>query len=81
MYSLFFIAKNNLRKHKGEAAILFALIFLAAALLFSSTSLIMSGRNAVDECIEKNQVSDLLLFALPISEEEMQKNSRIGISH
>lgn len=73
MYSLFFIAKNNLRKHKGEAAILFALIFLAAALLFSSTSLIMSGRNAVDECIEKNQVSDLLLFALPISEEEMQK--------
>ncbi len=72
MNSLFFIAKNNLKKHKGEAVILFALIFMAAVLLFSSTSLIMSGNNAVNEVIEKNNVSDLLLFAQPITEEDMQ---------
>ena len=73
MNGLFFIAKNNLKKHKGEAAILFVLIFMAAVLLFSSTSLLMSGTNAVSECIEKNNVSDLLLFAQPITEEEMQE--------
>ena len=71
MNSLLFIAKNNLKKHKGEAVILFALIFMAAVLLFSSTALIMSGNNAVNEVIEKNNVSDLLLFAQlsdPLSE-------------
>ena len=73
MNSLLFIAKNNLKKHKGEAVILFALIFMAAVLLYSSTALIMSGNNAVDEVIEKNNVSDLLLFAQPITEEEMQQ--------
>nr|MCR4766506.1 hypothetical protein [Saccharofermentans sp.] len=73
MNSLLFIAKNNLKKHKGEAVILFALIFMAAVLLYSSTALIMSGNNAVDEVIEKNNVSDLLLFAQPITEEEMQE--------
>ena len=73
MNSLLFIAKNNLKKHKGEAVILFALIFMAAVLLFSSTALIMSGNNAVNEVIEKNNVSDLLLFAQPITEEEMQE--------
>ena len=73
MNSLFFIAKNNIKKHKGEVAILFALIFMAALLLYSSTALIMSGTNAVNDVIEKNNVSDLLLFAQPITEEDMQK--------
>ena len=72
MYPLFLIAKNNIKKHKGEAAILFLLIFIAATLLFSSVSLIMSGSNAVDECIEKSNASDLLLFSEKITEEEMQ---------
>ena len=71
MNSLFFIAKNNIKKHKGEVAILFALIFMAALLLYSSTALIMSGTNAVNDVIEKNNVSDLLLFAQPITEEDM----------
>ncbi len=73
MYPLFLIAKNNIKKHKGEAAILFLLIFIAATLLFSSVSLIMSANNAVDECIEETNVSDLLLFSEKITEEEMQE--------
>jgi len=62
MYSLFFIAKNNIKKHKGEVAILFILIFLAALLLFSSLSLMLSGNNAIKECDDKYHVSDLMVF-------------------
>ena len=53
MYSLFFIAKNNLKKHKGEVTILFILIFLAALLLFCSLSLMLSGPAAIKEHDEK----------------------------
>jgi uncharacterized membrane protein YozB (DUF420 family) len=47
MNSLFFIAKNNIKKHKGEVAITFALIFIAAILLFTSLSLILSGKSMI----------------------------------
>ena len=62
MYSLFFIAKNNLKKHKGEVAILFTLIFLAATLLFSSLSLLLSGPNTIKECKDTYHTADLLVF-------------------
>ena len=62
MYSLFFIAKNNIKKHKGEVAILFALIFLAALLLFSSLSLLLSENEIINECDRKYHVSDLIVF-------------------
>ena len=62
MYSLFFIAKNNLKKHKGEVAILFVLIFLAATLLFSSLSLMLSGENTMKQCEDTYHTSDLLVF-------------------
>ncbi|MBR5974044.1 MAG: FtsX-like permease family protein [Clostridiales bacterium] len=70
MYSLFFIAKNNLKKHKGEVAILFTLIFLAALLLFCSLSLMLSGPAAIEANDKKYHVSDLLVF----STTEMQEN-------
>ena len=62
MYSLFFIAKNNLKKHKGEVAILFILIFLAACLLFSCLSLMLSSDNTIKECDSKYHFSDLTAF-------------------
>lgn len=62
MYSLFFIAKNNLKKHKGEVAILFTLIFLAASLLFSSLSLLLSGQNIINECKDTHHTSDIMIF-------------------
>jgi len=62
MYSLFFIAKNNIKKHKGEVAILFALIFLAALLMFSSLSLMLSEAEIINECDRKYHVSDLIVF-------------------
>ena len=62
MYSLFFIAKNNIKKHKGEVVIIFILIFLAALLLFTSLSLMLSGKAAIEECDKKTHISDLLVF-------------------
>ncbi|MBO4495617.1 MAG: FtsX-like permease family protein [Clostridiales bacterium] len=62
MYSLFFIAKNNIKKHKGEVAILFILIFLAAFLLFTSLSLMLSGQGTIDACEKTYHTSDLLVF-------------------
>ncbi len=62
MYSLFFIAKNNIKKHKGEVAILFILIFLAAFLLFTSLSLMLSGQSTIDTCTEKYHTSDIVIF-------------------
>ena len=73
MYSLFFIAKNNIKKHKGEVAILFALIFLASLLLFSSITLILAGDKAMAACTEKYHTSDLVVVAPQMDKEEMQK--------
>lgn len=73
MGKLIFIAKNNIKKHKGEAATLFALIFVAALLLFSSLSLIMSGTNAINECDENYHISDLLAFSTQVTQEDMQE--------
>ena len=71
MYSLIFIAKNNIKKHKGEVAILFALIFLAALLLFSSLSLMLSESEIINECDRKYHISDLLVFTIDNGEDEL----------
>lgn len=73
MYPLIFIAKNNIKKHKGEVAILFALIFLSAVLMFSSISLILSGDKTMYEVEEKYHSSDLYVCVNNISTEEMKK--------
>ncbi|MCR4776238.1 MAG: FtsX-like permease family protein [Saccharofermentans sp.] len=72
MNSLFFIAKNNIKKHKGEVAILFALIFISALLLFSCLSLMMSAANTINECDGKYHVADLMAFGPGITLEEME---------
>ena len=73
MYKLFFIAKNNLKKHKGEVAILFALMFLAAMLLFCSITLILSGDKAVSACKDKYHAADLIVDVPQMDKEELRK--------
>lgn len=72
MNSLFFIAKNNIKKHKGEVAITFALIFIAAILLFTSLSLILSGKSMINECDDKYHVADLMVKAGNMDEEQLR---------
>ncbi|MBP5491903.1 MAG: FtsX-like permease family protein [Clostridiales bacterium] len=71
MYSLFFIAKNNIKKHRGEVAILFLLIYLAAVLLFCSLSLMLSGEAAIKASDEKYHYSDLLVFSTREMDEDI----------
>ena len=73
MNSLFFIAKNNLKKHKGEVAIIFALIFLAAALLFTSLSLMLSGSNMIKECDKNYHVTDLMVITETTDEDRVNE--------
>lgn len=72
MYSHYFIAKHNLKKHKGEVAILFVLIYLAALLLFSSLSLMLSGNGAIKEADEKYHASDLMIFSTPEIDKDLE---------
>ena len=62
MNSLFFIARNNIKKHKGEAAILFLLMFMAAVLLFVSLSMLMSKDNTIRKNTEEFHTPSLLVF-------------------
>ena len=62
MNSLFFIARNNIKKHKGEAAILFLLMFMAAVLLFVSLSMLMSKDNTIRKNTEEYHTPTLLVF-------------------
>lgn len=62
MGRLVFIAKNNIKKHKGEAAILFVLMFMAAVLLFVSLSLLMSKDNTIRKNDEQYNNPSLLVF-------------------
>ena len=73
MNSLFFIAKNNIKKHKGEAAIIFALIFIAALLLFSSLSLMLSGSNTIRDCDEKYHIADLMAMSAGLGTDDMKE--------
>ncbi len=62
MNSLFFIARNNIKKHKSEAAILFLLMFMAAVLLFVSLSMLMSKDNTIRKNAEQYHTPSLLVF-------------------
>ena len=75
MNSLFFIARNNIKKHKGEAAILFLLMFMAAVLLFVSLSMLMSKDNTIRKNAELYHTPSLLIFG----PEDLTAEESVGI--
>ena len=63
MGALLFITKNNLKKKKGDVAVLFFLMALAAVLLYTSIS-VFSGMNSVlDQAYEKANTADYYFLA------------------
>lgn len=63
MGALLFITKSNLKKKKGDIAVLFFLIALAAVLLYTSIS-VFSGMNSVlDHAYEKANTADYYFLA------------------
>lgn len=73
MYSLFFIAKNNLRKKKNDVIVLLLLIALAAFLFYNSV-LVLNGINRVlDTAYEKAHTADMILITDAEEEEKIEE--------
>ncbi len=53
MYRLFFVAKNNLKKQKGDMITLLILSFLTAFLMFSSLSVLTGIDHVMDDALER----------------------------
>ncbi|MBR6881276.1 MAG: FtsX-like permease family protein [Clostridiales bacterium] len=73
MHSLFFIAKNNIRKHKGDALILFLLFLISGVLLFSSLTLLLTGNDVTKAATERNNTSDYLLWLTGKNDIDVEK--------
>ena len=58
MYSLYFIAKNNLKKKKSDAAVLTGLIILAALLLYIGISTLSNMGKVVNKTYELTNAAD-----------------------
>lgn len=58
MYPLFFIAKSNLKKKKGDVAVLFFLITLAALLLYTSMSVLNGTKHVIETAYENAHTAD-----------------------
>lgn len=62
MYSLFFIARNNLKKKKGDVAVLLFLIALAALLLYTSMSVLTGTPKIIQTAYENADTADFFFM-------------------
>ncbi|MBE5924727.1 MAG: ABC transporter permease [Lachnospiraceae bacterium] len=62
MYKLFFIAKNNIKKQKGDMITFFILTFLSAFLIFNCASTLLGMGNVMDARFEEIKGAHELLF-------------------
>lgn len=70
MQTLFFIAKNNIKKKKGETGVLFFLITLATLLLYTSISVFSGMGTVLDKAYGLAHTPDLLFLA-PIEKQKI----------
>lgn len=62
MYRFLFIAKNNIRKQKGDMITFFILTLIASALIFISASFLTGTGRVVDTCMESINAADILVL-------------------
>ncbi len=60
MYRYFFMAKNNIRKQKGDMATFFILTLISSALIFISASFLIGTGKVVDTNMKKINAADIL---------------------
>ncbi len=60
MYELFFIARNNLKKKKGDVAILFFLMLLSSLILYVSISVLTNMDHVLEQSHENFHGADFL---------------------
>lgn len=63
MYSLFFIARNNIKKRKGDSAVLLLLTALATLLLYTSATVLTGTDIVIEDSYNKNNTADLLFMS------------------
>lgn len=63
MKALFFIARQNMRKRKGDTIVFFFLITLATVLLYTSISVFAGLGTVLDQAYEKAHTADLLFMS------------------
>lgn len=69
MYRLFFIAKNNLKKKKGDVVVLAFLTMLAVTLLYMSITAVTNTGKVLDKVYEQTNGADFI-FITPNKERE-----------
>ena len=62
MYRYYFMAKNNIKKQKGDMITFFILTLVATALIFISASFMVGTGRVVDTNMKKINASDLLVM-------------------
>ena len=62
MYRYYFMAKNNIKKQKGDMITFFILTLVATALIFISASFMIGTGRVVDTNMKKINASDLLVM-------------------
>ncbi len=60
MYKLFFIAKNNMKKQKGDMITFFILTMIAAFLIFDCVSAMIGMGRVMDECFREVNGAEIL---------------------
>ena len=71
MYRYFFLAKNNIRKQKGDMITFFILTLISAALIFISASFLVGTGRVVDSVMEMINASDIMIL---ISNDQTAEN-------
>lgn len=72
-YALFFIARNNLKKRKGNTAVVFFLIALAAFLLQVSLTMLTQLDNALEEAHKEKNTADYMFLTMYPDEERIKE--------
>ena len=69
MYRLFVIAKNNIKKQKGDMITFFILTFLAAFLIFDAGSAMLGLSKVMDSRFEETDGAHFVLYSHDTEEE------------
>ena len=69
MYKLFFIARNNIRKQKGDMITFFILTLFAAFLIFDAVSAVAGLGNVLDDRFAETSGAEMLLLTGETEEE------------
>ena len=62
MYKLFFIARNNMKKQKGDMITFFVLTLFAAFLIFDAVSAVLGTGKVLDEAFTETKGADMMLI-------------------